>query len=260
MENSEQSTSFYQNNLEKEDERKNKGVRLDELISREGIEIDKSMDAMLKLMLEQNDFLSHVEVVTISPEDEPNTDGFFHRVQVGENVFIPTIFIVSENKEHLQKLKDVRESSAKEVADMLGISFENMTPNLLRQFIIAHELGHATDYIKNYETNPDFEGADAAEEWSSHYNANLYTLPVPGFDPVDLREEMAKFTNLEEFLLANPDVYRIVKTSNIKTLQDLLNAQELAYRNSSYENYADNFATDFLKKNAKELKISELVN
>jgi len=142
---------------------------------------------------------------------------------------------------------------------MLGISLPQLSPKLLRLFIIAHEIGHASDYVKNYETNPDYEGSDAAEEWDLHYEANLLTLPVPGFDPVDLHEELSKYSGLEDFLRANPNVAKTIDTSKVRTVQDLIDTQEVAYRTSAYESYADNFAAAFLKKNAVKLNIAELV-
>ncbi len=254
MENKEGQTVFNRGGPDIKPEIKSrKGVPLNELLKREGVEIDKSTSDLLRIMLEQNTFLSHVEIVFISPEEEPNTGGFFHRVEVDEDTFVPTISIVSEQAEHMQKLMETRRSSAERVADMLGIEFKDMTPNLLRQFIITHELGHAVDYVRNYETNPDYQGADAAEEWDLHYEANLLTMPVSGMDPTDLRKEVSEFDNLSGFLEVHPAVVKTINTGEIKTLQDLLDFQELAYRSSEYESYADNFATDFLKRNAREL-------
>lgn len=237
-----------------------RGIQLCELIERNNLEMDQSTADMLRIMLEKHDHLSHVEVVFISPEEEPDTGGFFHRVEIDEQTFLPTIFIVSENQEHMNRLKDTRQSSAARVASMLGIDFSQLSPKLLRLFIIAHELGHASDYIKNYETNPEYQVTDAAEEWDLHYESNLLTMPVPGFDPVDLREELSRFDSLEDFLKANPNLSKTISTGEIKTKQDLINAQEIAYRTSAYESYADDFATDFLKNNAAELNITELID
>ncbi|PIR41968.1 MAG: hypothetical protein COV30_00890, partial [Candidatus Yanofskybacteria bacterium CG10_big_fil_rev_8_21_14_0_10_37_15] len=230
-----------------------RGVALRELIDRKDLGMDQTTSDMLKLMLEQFNYLAHVEVVFISPEEEPNTGGFFHKVQVDDGTFVPAIFIVSENQEHMRKLKDTRRSSVQIIADMLGIDFSQLSPILLRQFIILHEIGHANDYVKNYENNPDYQGANAAEEWDLHYEANLLTMPVPGFDPVDLREKVSRFSDLREFLDAYPNVAKKMNIDEIKTLEDLLHAQEIAYRTSAYESYADNFAIDFLKNNSEKL-------
>ncbi len=247
--------SSQNNSIENNESTQKKGKPLYELVKQKDTRFDQATSDMLTLILEQHDHLSHIEIVFISPEDAPNTGGSFHIVQVDEQSFIPTIFIVSENQEHMRKLKDTRHSSAQRVADMLGINFSQLSPSLLRQFIIAHEIGHASDYIKNYETNPDYQGTNAVEEWDLHYESNLLTMPVPGFDPVDLYEKLSKFNDLKQFLNANPNVTRTINTDEIKTLQDLLHAQEIAYRTSPYESYADTFATNFLKKNAEINKL-----
>jgi len=237
-----------------------KGIRLDQLVEQRDTNIDKPTLSLLRLVFEQHEQLRHVEIVLVAPIEKPDTGGTFHRVQVDEQTIIPTIFIVFEDYEHMRRLKDVRHSSAQRVADMLGIDFSRLSLSLLRQFIVAHEIGHAFDYVTNYEMNTRYQGANVAEEWDLHYEANLLALPVSGFSPVELLEEVSKFSNLEDFLEKHSSVARKINTEKIKTLQDLLDAQEIAYRNSVYENYADKFATNFLKTNARELDIPELID
>lgn len=246
--------------IEENSNEQTRGIQLQELPKLQSLEMDRSTGKMLELVLNQNPHLSHIEVVFISPEDEPNTGGIFRRVQIDEQTYIPTIFIVSKNQEHMSRLKQTRQKSAARVAELLGIDFAELSPELLRQFIIAHELGHASDYVKNYETNPDFHGSDAVEEWELHYEANLLTMPVPGLDPVELREVLSQFDNLEDFLESNPNLKNTINTNEIKNLQDLINLQETTYRNSEYERYADNFATKFLQENSADLNIPELMD
>lgn len=213
-------------------------------------EVDQETNKMLELMFALHPFLAHVKIQFVSPDDEPNTGGFFHRIKIDEQTFIPSVSIVSFSAKHLQRLIEVRKSSNQQVARLLGISISEMTPDLLRQFIIAHEFGHATDYVRNYETNPDYHGAEAAQEWNTHYDANLFTLPVPGYDPVDLIEEIARFDNLITFYQAHPEVESTINGVKIQNFQELVEAQELAYRASAYESYADKFAVNFLKQNS----------
>ncbi len=121
----------------------------------------------------------------ISPEEEPNTGGYFERVQIDENTYIPRIVLVGNDLEHMTRIRDTRHASSKRVADLLGIDITQLTPELLRKFIIAHEFGHTKDYIQNYERNPDYPGVEASQEWDWHYEQTLMSLPVPGLDPVD---------------------------------------------------------------------------
>ena len=235
------------------------GPMFGELIRQKSIEIKSGVVDLLKLLLDQNRHLSHIGIVFIPPEEEPNTAGFFETVEISSRQFYPEVFIVSESQEHAQKLKNTRESSAKKVAEMLGIDFSKLTPELFKKFIIAHEFGHASDYIKNYESNPVYQTTKAAEEWKLHTESVLSLLPFPGVAPSDLYEEILKFNTLTEFVKAHPETEKTININEIKTLQDLLHAQELAYRSSPYESYADKFAADFLLKNALALGITELV-
>lgn len=213
-------------------------------------EVDRETNKMLELMFALHPFLAHVKIQFVSPDDEPNTGGFFHRIKIDEHTFVPSVSIVSFYPEHIQQIKKTRGSSTKQVARLLGIDTINLSVDLLRQFIIAHEFGHATDYVKNYETNPDYHGAEAAQEWNAHYEANLFTLPVPGYDPVDLIEEISHFDSLDAFYQAHPEVEHVINGVELKSLKELMEAQELAYRASAYESYADKFAVNFLKQNS----------
>lgn len=53
------------------------GIRLDELIELKDSKIDKKAFDLLKLMLKQHKELAHIEVVLVSPEETPDTGGFF---------------------------------------------------------------------------------------------------------------------------------------------------------------------------------------
>lgn len=242
------------NTFENKTEAPKRGLPLSELVQKESALFDEDTLKTLSLIFEENPHLSNIEVFKISPKDEPNTGGYFHRLKINENTFIPSIFIVEKDDEHMKKILKTREPSARRVAELLGINFSDLTPDLLRQFIISHELGHASDYVKNYENNPKNEGGDAANEWNLHYEANLTNLPVPGFDPVDLRYEFQYFDTLEQFIEAYPDTRTTFDSKRVTTLSELLRLQEQAYRESEYERYADNFATDFLKKNKDKLE------
>jgi len=229
---------------------------LEKFAAENNTKAEKSIADMLKIMPEINKFLSEVQIAFISPKEEPETGGFFDLVQTDKKTFIPTIFIVEENNEHLEKIMKTREKSAERVAELLRIDLKDLTPKLLKRFIVAHELGHAADYIKNYANNPEYE--NAAAEWDLHYEANLSGLPVPGLDPAELRRETSKFDNLKSFLKANPAAAKNINPDKIKTLKDLIIAQESAYRDTPYEKYADNFAAKFLKKHANRLGIVQL--
>lgn len=218
---------------------------------------NQDLAKIIRLAKEQHPHLECVQTVFIPPVDEPNTGGFFNTVVTEDRNIVPTIFIVSEeNGEHTQNLMSARQASAKMASEMLGISFKDMSPRLLKMFIIAHELGHAADYVINYLTNPEYKNTnDADEAWNLHYVVNLYSLPIPELDPPQLSEELERAGSLSRFIQMHPESTRTIEINQVKTSQDLLNLQEHAYRASIYEQYADNFATAFLKRNAEALDI-----
>lgn len=244
---------FYHEPIEQPEEKTYKAINISEVSYNPEFRTDDETLSLLELIAEQNPALAHVEVHFVNPEDEPNTGGFFRRIQTDENKVTPAIFIVEKNSAHLNKLLRSRRSSAEIIAGLLGIEFKNLTPDTLRKFIICHELGHATDYIKNYELNPELTNNQAADEWDMHYQSILMTMPVPCLNPAQLKIESKRYINAASFLRTRPDV--VGKYASISELQ---HAQEVAYRESSYEKYADNFAANFIKQNALKLKISEL--
>ncbi len=242
------------------DESFTQGIPIAKLIEQESSKVNPEIRNFFSLIYDQNPSLSNIRVDYVTPEDEPGTGGYLELVEIRKDVFVPTIFVMPGQDGHMKNLMKSRRSSAEIAANMLGIAFEKMTPRLLGLFIMAHELGHVTDYIRNYELNSDYKGAEAAEEWRIHYDLNLLALPVSGLDPSGLRQEINNFRNLDEFLIKFPDTKRGIDPEKVKSLDDLLHEQEIAYRSMPYENYADNFAVNFLKRNAQELKISELLD
>ena len=234
-------------------EKLNRLTLKDFLVQRE-IDVDSLIVTFLRRMAEEQPLLSQVEINFISPDEEPNTGGFFDVIELGEGKFVPTIFIVTEQTNHMVALMKNRQTSIEMSASMLALSFENMTPRLLRLFIIAHELGHATDYIKNYEKY------GGIQEWREHYEANLLLLPVTGLDPAELQSEISGCKSLEEFFSVFPSLRKSINLLGIKTLSELQRAQEIAYRTSPYESYADNFAAEFIKRNAVKLGLQEMLS
>ncbi len=230
-----------------------RGIPLQEYVAQE--QSDQSIANLLRLALEQHPRLSGVEIQLISPEQEPDTGGLFHAVQIDKDHQVPTISIVTKDNQHLEQLFKNRRTSVEAVATLLGIKPEDMTPDLLRSFIIAHELGHASDYFTNYVTEDAQDKASAGENWFIDYDLNLIVLPVSGLDPAKLRSRLARYSSLENFIGAYPQVRAYIEEKGITSLEGLQQAQERAYKESTFEQYADTFATDFLKKNAQVLGI-----
>lgn len=248
---------FYHESPEQPEE-PYKAIKISEISSNPEFKTDNETLSLLELIAEQNPALAHIEVHFVNPEDHPDIGGFFSRIQTDENTVTPAVFIVEKDKNHLNNFLRSRRASAEVVAKLLGIEFKNLTPDTLRKFIICHELGHATDYVTNYESNPELTNNQAADEWNMHYQSVLMTLPVPGLNPAQLRKELRKYVNVASFLKTRPDITARKNQIKYATIAELQRAQEVAYRESTYESSADNFAANFIKRNATKLNILEL--
>lgn len=231
-----------------------RGVFLEKIISEKFPEIDDLTKKVLLLLLNQNPDLSRVEVVFDSDHEKIYSGGSFNVIEVEEGVFIPTISI--NNAMDIEKIKQLfrfRKFSVEIISKMMGIDSDAMTPELLRIYIILHEFGHALDFIKNYEQNEEYGEGEAVEAWDFHYDSNKSLFPYEGMDPAELLEEIMTYDSFDQFLEAHREQFEKFDLKNIESLKDLMLAQEIAYRSSPFEKYADDFALKFLKNNATEL-------
>jgi hypothetical protein len=132
-----------------------RGIALKELVKKAGSKLEQPIQELLILLLEQHENLADIEITPVSPKLEPNTGGVFDKYYMEDGTIIPTVFIVEDKDGHMRKMMQNRKKSVLMVAEMLGIEPEEMSPEILKQFIVAHEFGHATDYVKNYQNNPE---------------------------------------------------------------------------------------------------------
>jgi hypothetical protein len=195
--------------------------------------------------------LSEVEIENVRPTAED-----FLAYTAGE--FVPSneveravIRVVLGSLEHLENLRERRATSLRMSAELLGIPFEAMSAELVRWFIVLHEVGHAYDYANNYQTEQE-----PVVTWDEQYEAQLQSLPVPGVDPVDLQLIIAETGGFDQYLATYPKVQKTCKKHNVTTSAELVALQEVAYRQMPVEAYADSFAADFMKKHAKEVGLS----
>lgn len=158
----------------------------------------------------------------------------------------------------LAPLLDIRKSSVAINAEMLGIDPSKMSPELLQIFIITHELGHIRDYQVNFSSDPNLEGWKAVDEMAYQRESVLTMLPIRNINPTDLARELAGVENLQEVLDRFSEVKEYPRFEDIKSVDDVLFAQEREYRLSAPEAYADEFAVNFIKRHSSKLNISEL--
>jgi hypothetical protein len=181
------------------------------------------------------------------------TDGFF---QEPENISSPPKVVMDMDKDDqkYQKLIQDRKSSVEMCANMLGISPEDIVknPRILKLFIFLHELGHGHDYLNQFQKKMlSDKSFDPVEKWNERSEKELRSLPVPTFDPpmVIKYQEDGK---LEKYYQDNGEYYRSI---GINSPEELIIFQDKAYRNLPKENYADNFAKDFLLKYWEKLNL-----
>lgn len=201
--------------------------------------------------------LKNIKIETFPPEDDFDAGGYYEFEEKEDGTIIPKIFLSEGSAEMLRPLLNIRKLAVEINAKMLGIEPTDMTPKLLQYFIIAHELGHIRDFRINFESNPNLHGWDAVEEMAQQREHILSALPIPNISPTHLARELSGLT-FEAILKKYPALRNYHNFSNLKSPNDVLIAQEKEYRSSEFESYADNFAAEFLKRNAEKLDILQL--
>lgn len=200
--------------------------------------------------------LEQIEIIAGNREKDETlekTDGYFKKpadLQSSAQV----IMDMEKNDEKYQELIRSRKSSVETNAKMLGISPEDIVnnPRILKLFIFLHELGHAHEYINQFQkkmmTDKSF---NPITQWDERSEKELMTLPVPGSTPPFILE-MQKNNELPGYYEKYREYYQNL---GINSPEELIIAQDKAYRKLSRENYADNFARDFLLKYWEKLNL-----
>ncbi|MCX6766687.1 MAG: hypothetical protein NT170_02815 [Candidatus Moranbacteria bacterium] len=174
------------------------------------------------------------------------TDGYFKEpadLQSSAQV----VMDMEKDDEKYQKLIQDRKSSVEMCANMLGISPEDIinNPRILKLFIFLHELGHGHEYINYFQKKMLADkNFDPIAQWNERSNKELMILPVPGCTPPRVLE-MHNAGELRGYYQKYNEHYRSV---GINSPEELIVAQDIAYRKLPKENYADNFAKSFLLK------------
>lgn len=156
---------------------------------------------------------------------------------------------------HLKKLKQDRKISFGINAEMLGIKPEHMTAELFSTFMLLHEFGHAHDFQTNYAQSEDLQDVsddDIAIQWRHNYLQQEAELPVPHVGVANLLREL-KTKPLQQMLDEDPELRARLEALHLSTEEEILEAQDRAYRNMPAEKYADAFATNFIKTHLPEI-------
>ncbi len=198
-------------------------------------------------VVERYPILSRVEIIT--PSD-------VHRLQFTGGEFVlpneeypdPAIILVPGNEKDFEKLKQDRRVAAQITAESLGISFEDLSPRLLKNAIFLHELGHAYDYLSNVASDAEIGQENAPMVWRDFFFRQMETLPVPGLSPSELKASLVSFPTLDAFLDDRPKTRERLLQLDVTTIEQLLEIQERAYRSLPKELFADQFAARWLNQ------------
>jgi hypothetical protein len=227
-------------------------LNLAEILKADFLQDQPDIKRVFEFFLEEYPTLADLRLGFISGETEIETGGYFKVETPDEKTILPIIFLTSSGQKRIEKLFSSRRRSVEICAQLLGLEIEQITPELLNLFIIAHELGHAVDFWKNYLSS-NVNPKSAYEEWRDHYDLNLDTLPVRGMSPADLTARLSSEIDLDGLIQQHPEIGRL----NVRSANDVLALQEEAYRALPHERFADNLAADFLKR---EILLSGDVN
>ncbi len=208
--------------------------------------LDVELQKIWSQVLTRYPVLSRVEIIIPSADSSLVYTGGEFLLPDDENPD-PAIVILPADISVYEKLKETRAPAIKIAADLLGRPFGEMSGEDIKQFIFLHEVGHTYDFIVNFEANSRIGEKDAVRVWSTLFVEQMNSLPVPGLDPNDLKIALGGIQTLSEFINIRPTLGARIKRLNIDTVEELLVAQELAYRNTPKESFADQFAAQFLK-------------
>lgn len=212
---------------------------------------------LLDLAIARVPELAKTQLRRFSPENDFDAGGYYDFETDADGLPRPTINISEGDAELLLPLLAIRKHSIEQNAQLLGILVEKVTLTLLQLFIIAHELGHIADYEKNYRADETLSGWEAVDEMDFQREMAMGMLPIPNTDPTKLAGLVYGIHSLEDVKRLFPK-NNIENTEGISTIDDLLRAQEIAYRATPMEEYADRFAAKMLREHAKAFGIEDL--
>jgi len=138
---------------------------------------------------------------------------------------------------------DTFRGSALRLTDNKDADIFKHNPELLKLFVFLHELGHARDFMELREvyTNPEVIFKQLRDE-------ELASLPLAK-DPNEAREWRKK-ANAIEFYTNNQALFSEYKTQDISIdtildkMDELVEKNNVEYRNLPTEKFADNFAVE----------------
>jgi|GEM_PF-2532842 hypothetical protein len=232
---------------------------IDQIIEGGGYGLPESVVKLFSVIVKKYPFLGVVEFGFICPEEMKHAVGFYDFVTNADGEVVPIIYLNARDKQSILDLMRARPKAIAMNEQMLGIKSGSMTTALLQIFIVLHELGHAKDFLENYQGKPELEGKSPEEVMEWQRKQVLATLPVKNTSPSKLVRSMEECETFEEIVAKHPEIKEHACANKIVDQESLLMVQEDAYRNAAPEKYADEFASQILKEHAEELGVQDIL-
>ncbi len=186
--------------------------------------------------------------ITPSGRDESrqlaHTGGFAHHKDSGDGLHHEVVINTHDGWEHYRDLMQTRPIGVKLSAEKAGVPLEQFDEKILAAFIFAHELGHSLDYLRNWPNVEDLKRERVQQ---------LATLPWPGYTPPIIRAFFEKEVG-KQYLRDKADAMQALGI----TVDTIVHRQEVAYRATPFEDFADRFAARILAHLPYSTKTSRL--
>lgn len=218
----------------------------------------ESLQFFFSIVLRDFSYLACVEVELLPLEGEDVPVGYYDIVENEKGAMVPRIYFQFGDQDLLKSIIRKRFRAIEMNAELLAIDSKSVTPELLQLFIIGHELGHAHDFIVNYQANSGSDGWEAAQQMKQKKQEALHMLPAQNMSPRQLADAIESCSCLDEVAAAVPSICDHPRSEEILSLKHLLEIHEEEYRYSSPERCADKFAAKIIRENAESLGFTDL--
>lgn len=205
---------------------------------REQGELGYMFSVLYGAAVEKKPDLSEVIVLTSgSSEDETlkTTGGFARHAGETKSGRYEIVVNTADGIEHYAELLERRKNSVVASFEKMGFGVETLDPKVLAGFIFLHELGHLVDFMEN---------APTIEQKKMRRNADMSTLPVSGYNPVQLMNWLPTEGGATWFTGAKQALNALY---GISTMDELAALQDDRYRALPTEDGPDRFAAEVIK-------------
>ena len=223
---------------------------LQEAIETESPLVPESIKTLFAIVLREHPELGGTQFEVAREGDKRCSIGSYDILEREDGMPLPVIFLDTEDLSRFQRLIDKGLLAVKMNAEQLGLHVDEMTPELLRLFIVSHELGHIHDFVKNYLSDPDLDPWEALDEMDDHRDASMRFLPGGGLTPRDFADRIRDAKTIEEAVDRVPAIRNHPRFGEIDTVEGWIDLQDEEYRTSPPESYADHFAARLILRHA----------